>query len=132
MLRIVFIAVGSPMVYLLSKVLDLGPRPITIVDSRREAHTASLVILSVFTTSSVWNVFGTAALPTEPQSDATYVLLTAFFCALFLLPLVIAMRTTSQNLESIGITGKDIWRMLSLGLLLSLGLFMATGFYALF
>jgi len=135
---VVILVVGAPIVYLLSRAMKLRPKPITIADPRKEATLVSLVIVATFGVTSALVVFAnTVVRPTFQLDerppftvDHINVLWTAFAFAIILLPLIVVMKRTKQNLGSIGINGKDRGRMLALGLILSMIYITVAGFLA--
>jgi len=121
-ISVVFLVVGALIVYLLSKVLKLRPKSITIPDPRKEMTPVFLVIIVTVLITSALHVFmNTVVEPTflldkRPPFTVDYidVLFVGFGYAIGFLPLIIVMKRNRQNLGSIGINGKDRWRMLAL------------------
>jgi len=107
--------VGIPLVYLLSRAFKVRPKPITIANPRKEATLTFLVVLAVFVAILAWRAI---IIPTFEidltHIDAVDILWIAIASAIFLLPVTAAMKSTGQNLGSIGIDGKDLGRMLAL------------------
>lgn len=137
-ISVIVLVVGAPIAYLLSRALKLRPKPITIADPRKEATPVFLVIIATFVAASALVVFNnivvkpTFQLDKRPPFTVDYinVLFTAFFYAIWFLPLIIAMKRNRQNLGSIGISGKDRRRMLALGFILSAIYITVAGFLA--
>ncbi len=137
-ISVVFLVVGALIVYLLSKVLKLRPKSITIPDPRKEMTPVFLVIIVTVLITSALHVFmNTVVEPTflldkRPPFTVDYidVLFVAFGYAIGFLPLIIVMKRNRQNLGSIGINGKDRWRMLALGFILSAIYITIVGFLA--
>ncbi len=136
--QFVLLAVGLPVVYLMSKVLKIYPKPTTIANPRREATLAFLIIMAETLVVSAWRVLThTIVIPTfqldkrPPFSvDAVDVLWRLVLTNMALLPILVAMKRTGQNPKSIGISRKDAGRMLALGFVLSAILFMVQGLVA--
>lgn len=57
MASVALLVVGVPIIYLLSKVLKLCPKPITVADPRREATLGFLVFIAVFVAIHALNIF---------------------------------------------------------------------------
>lgn len=138
LISVVILVVGVPIVYLLSKALKLRPKSITIPDPRKEVAPVFLVIVATFVAMSALNIFiNTVVEPTfqldkRPPFTFDYinVLVVAFGYAIGFLPLIIAMKRNRQNRGSIGINGKDGWRMFALGFILSAIYIAIAGFLA--
>ncbi len=113
---VIVLVIGVAMVYLLSRVLKLRPKPITIAEPRKEMTLVFLAIVAAFV---VTFLLGGFLLDVLPPTDVTDVLWFVLFYALLLLPMVIAMKRTGQALGSIGISRKDSWRTFAFGLILS-------------
>jgi membrane protease YdiL (CAAX protease family) len=137
-ITVAILVVGASIVYLLSKALKLRPKSITIPDTGKEVTAVFLVIVTTFVGISTLNVFtNTVVEPTfqldkRPPFTFDYidVLVVAFGYAMVFLPLILVMKRDRQNLESIGIYGKDKWRLLALGFILS-GIYVTiSGFFA--
>jgi len=132
------LVVGVPIVYLLSKALKLRPKPITIANPRKESTSVFLVFIAMFVATFALIAFYHAVLNPAFQLDKRppftvdmiNVLWVTFFYASWALPLIMAMKRTGQNLGSIGISEKDMGRMLALGLIFSAILLTITGFLA--
>lgn len=130
--------VGVPIVYLLSKVLKLHPKPLTIADPRKEATLVFLVIIAVFAATSALVVLKHTVVNPAFQLDkrppfsvdVIDVLWVAFERAIFFLLLIVATKRTRQDLRSIGINRKDRGRMLALGFILSVVYLTVSGFLA--
>lgn len=112
---VIVLVIGVAIVYLLSRALKLRPKPIKIANPRKEMTLVFFVIVAAFV---VIFLLGGFLLDVHPPTDVTDVLWFVLFYALLLLPMVIAMRRTGQALGSIGISGKNGWRMLAFGLIL--------------
>jgi membrane protease YdiL (CAAX protease family) len=119
---VVLLAVGVPIVYLLSKVLKIHPKPITIAEPRKEVALASIVIVALFVLVFVWRTltYMFRLEPPEFTSDITSVLWRSVLAGVGFLIVALAMRSTRQKLGSIGISKNDIGRMVALGLILSI------------
>lgn len=134
----VALAVGVPVVYLLSKTLKLGLKPRALVATRKEVPLVFLVIIATFVVTSAMVVLSYTVVRPAFQLDERQpftvdyidVLWTAFGYAAILLPLTMAMKKTGQDVGSSGINGKDKWRMLALGIILSAILMIVEGFLA--
>ena len=125
---IAIFVVGAPIVYLLSRALKLRPKPITIADPRSEATATFLVVVALFAARFALDTLGYLVvlpsfplyrLPPYPPFAAVDVFWYAVVSAIYLLPIILAMKRTGQSLGSIGITGVDKGRNLALGFLLS-------------
>jgi len=127
-LAVVVLVVGVPIVYFLSKALMLRSRPMTIANPRREMTPVFLVIIAVCAGISIRALV--YKLPPWLHVNAIDLLFFAFYYAILLLPVIIAMKSTGQNLGSMGINGRDMGRMVVLGLTLSAILFTVQGFIA--
>lgn len=137
-ITVAILVVGAPIVYLLSKALKLRPKSITIPDTGKEVTAVFLVIVTTFVAISALNVFTntvvehTFQLDKRPPFTFDYidVLVVAFGYAMVFLPLTIVMKRDRQNLGSIGIDGKNKWRLLALGFILG-GIYVTiSGFFA--
>ena len=137
-ISVIVLVVGAPIVYLLSRALKLRPKPITVADPRKEPLRVFLVIIAVFVAVSAVVVFNrvvvrpTFQLDKRPPFTVDYinVLFTAFGYAIVLLPMIMTMKRTGQNLGSIGINGKERGRMLAVGFILSAIFITVAGFLA--
>jgi membrane protease YdiL (CAAX protease family) len=114
-----FIA-GVPIVYLLSKALKIRTTPITIEAPRKEAAFAIILSAALFVWAFVW---WTLTLmfhldPLQPKLDFTIVAWLAFFYSIGFLILIALMKSTHQNLRTVGIDKKDMGRMIAFGLIL--------------
>lgn len=137
-ISVIVLVVLAPIVYLLSRALKLRPKPITVADPRKEPLRVFLVIIAVFVAVSAVVVFNrvvvrpTFQLDKRPPFTVDYinVLFTAFGYAIVLLPMIMTMKRTGQNLGSIGINGKERGRMLAVGFILSAIFITVAGFLA--
>jgi len=108
MASVAVLVVGAPIVYLLSKALKLRPKPITIENPKREVTSLLLVVIAEFVVVSALNVFMNVVLiPTfrleqlaesSLSFDAIRTLWMAFFFAMTLVPVVLAIKRSGQNL----------------------------------
>lgn len=115
--------VGLPLIYILSRALKLRPIPITIAGPRKEAALASIVVVALFLVVFAWRTLTNAFQLFDERSPfvigAFDILWRAFLDGMCFVVVIIAMKSTGQKLESIGISRIDIGRMLALGLILS-------------
>jgi len=137
-LSVVFLVVGVVVVYALSKVLRLDPKPLTIERPRQEAMAAVLVFVAVFVVTfglvAFYHVVFNPAFQLDERPPFTVesidVLWSALFYATLILPLVVAMKITKQSLKSIGVSAENRGRLLALGLGFSAILLAVLGFLA--
>jgi len=132
MASIAVLVIGAPIVYLLSRALKLVAEPPAVTKKRKEAVLASLVYISAFVVVSAWQFFRRNVLlyPFPPPFDAVIVSFFAIFYAILLVPMILAMKSTGQNIGSIGINMKNKGRMLALGFILSVIFLAVSGFGA--
>jgi membrane protease YdiL (CAAX protease family) len=132
--NIVFLVVGVPVVYLLSRALKLHPKPVEIQNPRKEAALAFLLVVTVFAGVSVWRILTDTVfdpnfgeLQPFVNVRAIDVMWEIFLYVIVMPPLVLAMRKTGQDRGSVGIDGKAIGRMLALGFMLGTIMFTIRG-----
>jgi len=127
-INVAILVVGALMVYLLSRVLKLRPKPITIAGLRRETIAIFLVIVALFVARFALDTLGYLVvlptfplyrLPPYPPFATVDLFWYALVSAIYLLPMILAMKRTGQSLRSIGITGIYKERNLALGFVLS-------------
>jgi len=112
----------------MSKALKIHPKPITLTNPKKEATMALAVIIAVSIIVGIWRVFYNSIIMPSFQLgnrpagtvEAIDVLLWAIFYGIAVIPVFVALRITGKNLESIGVKGNGIGRMVVLGLSLSL------------
>jgi membrane protease YdiL (CAAX protease family) len=122
MTQVVVLVVGFPLIYLLSRALRVRSKPITIADSKREMVLASVLMVVEFFIVFVWRAFmHMFQFDLRPAFyiDLVDISLMLVLYVPVLLVVAVFMRRSGQNLESIGITGKDKERMLALGFAMS-------------
>lgn len=126
--EVVILVVGVVIVYLLTRVLKLHPKPITIAGLRNEIIAVFSVIIALFVARFALDTLGyLVVLPTFPLYSLPpyppFVPVDLFWYALvsavYLAIMILAMKRTGQSLGSIGITRVDKWRNVALGLVLS-------------
>jgi len=131
--------IGVPIVYLLSRVLRVRPKPIAFPDPKREATHALWMIVPFVAVMAVWRTFVYLIYtPAFQLSNQHYLnggqtvdmydlmaYLTVYSVVILLL--VLLMKRTGQKLGSIGITRANFGRMLSLGFSLGVILLFITG-----
>ncbi len=108
------IAVGIPLVYVLSRVLKIAPRPIVLENARREALVAVLVVI-VVVAISVPTLLLASWYPTA-ATDPGMIAQVAVGDALLLATVFVAARVTHQAPASMGLSRKSLPRLLILGL----------------
>ena len=121
LISIAALVVGAPIVYLLSKALRLRPKPITIAEPRKEATLASAVTLALFVLVFAWRTL-TKVFQLQPPNftvSITFGLWDALLYGMGFAIVIAAMRSTRQNLGSIGISRKDTVKMFLLGFIFS-------------
>ncbi len=137
-LSAVVLAVGVPVVYLLSRAFRLHTATIAIALPKKEAMRASVLVVVLFAFVFSWRTLvyvfahgsGVAAdLPT-PIVDSTIVLWLSAAEGISLLILAVAMKITRQTLGSIGISRINIGKMVAFGLTISAIYVAITGLYA--
>ena len=111
---VALVAVGIPLVWLLSRALQLAPHLPVLDDPRREARVALLVTVLVY---------GALLLPLLVASGGTpgltgpgMVISVTLTHALLLAPVVVAAVVTCQSWASLGLSRKTLSRLLVLGL----------------
>jgi CAAX protease family protein len=124
--------VGVPTVYLLSKALKIRAAPITIEKPRKEAAFAVIMSAALFVWAFVWWELTLMFRldPLQPTLDFTIVVWGAFFYAIGFLIVIALMKSTHQNLGTVGIDKKDIGRMVAFGLILGAISFILWSFLA--
>lgn len=123
---------------LLASHLKLQPEGLTGEDPRRELSQAVLLIVGVFISTAVLEMVRFIVyqplfhLDERPPLTVDYfdVIFTVFFYLPWGLLLFLVMRGTGQNLESIGVSGKDWKRVTSFGLMVSVFYFIIVGLFA--
>lgn len=109
------LAVGIPLVYVLSRGLKLAPRPIALENPRREAFVAVLVLVVVLVIINVSNLIKPET-TTAPFADPAVLLRAAILYGAALAPVVVAARATHQSWASLGLSRSALPRMAVLGL----------------
>lgn len=107
------VAVGIPLVYLVSRALKLAPPPIALDDPRRELRVAGFVVVVVYavTVVSLFLPFGASS-----WTDPGRVLTVAVMDGMLLAVVFVAAKSTRQSFGSVGLSRKSPVRMLVLGL----------------
>ena len=117
---IAVLAIGVPLVYGLSRALKLQPSPIPIVDPRRQATVALLLVAAEYGVVVVWHAAVRPALGFNAglalSFDARSVVQYGVFYGMVLVPFFIALRVTHQSWASVGVSRRAVGRMLVLGL----------------
>jgi len=115
--------VGLPLIYVLSRALKLRPTPIAIARPKKEAALASIVIVALFVVVFAWRTLTHAFQLFDERSPfvigAFDILWAAFLHVMCFVVVIIAMRSSGQQLGSLGISRNGIRRMLALGLVVS-------------
>jgi membrane protease YdiL (CAAX protease family) len=123
LISVVALAVGLPLIYVLSKALKLRPTPITIAKPKKEAVLASIVAVVLFIVVFAWRTLGHTFRLFDERSPfiigTSDVLWMAFLDGMGFVVLIVAMKSSGQKLGSIGIVRKEMMKMLILGLVLS-------------
>lgn len=115
-----FPIVGVPIVYLLSKVLKIRAKPISITEPRKEAALTGILSASLFVWAFAWwTLTSVFQLETSQVTvDLTFIAWTAFFYAIGFLIVIALMKRTRQKLGTVGIDKNDMGRMVALGLII--------------
>jgi membrane protease YdiL (CAAX protease family) len=130
-MMIIIAVIGAPIVYLSSRALKLTAEPPVIGNKRREAVLGLVAFVGVFvarfSTFVLTPIYQSIRLlyPTQQtillnKPDALLVSINAVYFAILLVPVILAMKGTGQNIGSIDINLKNKGRMLALGFILSL------------
>lgn len=123
-ISVMLFVVGVIIVYPLSKVLRLRPKPLTIERPRRQAMIAILIFVAIFVITLAWYTFYYGVFVFAFQLDkrpflmyySIDVLWVALFYTALMLPLIVVMKITKLSLRSIGISAESKGRLLALGL----------------
>lgn len=111
--------VGVALVYLLSKALKIFPKPIAIVEPRKEAALAIIVAVALFVLFfAFWTVANIFNLGEPVTVDLTYVALIAIVNVVGFMIVFVALKSTQQELGTMGINKNDLGKMVALGLVL--------------
>lgn len=111
---VALVAVGIPLVWLLSRVLKLKPSPIALENPRREARVALLVTVLVYVALTLPLLFPSGG--TTSLTDPAMVVSVTLTHALLLTPVVVAAVVTRQSWASLGLSRKALPGLLVLGL----------------
>lgn len=108
------VAVGIPLVYVLSRGLKIKPPPVALDDPRREIRVAILVTVLVYAALILPLLFPSGG--TTGLTDPGMVVQVAVTHALLLAPIVVAAWATRQSWASLGLSRRTLGRMVVLGL----------------
>ncbi len=111
---IALVAVGIPLVYLLSRALKLAPRLPALDNPRREARVAVLVVVVVIATPIPSLLFGSGS--TTALTAPGMILNVAVADAMLLATVLVAARATRQPWASLGLSRHSLRRLVVLGL----------------
>ncbi len=115
------LVVGLPSVFLLSKALKMHPKIIEITNKKKEASASLVVFVAVFVGAfAIYDFYDKVWIRATLTADPLYVLRDAIAMAVILLPVIIALIRSKQNLKSIAIAGTDFKKNLVLGALTSI------------
>jgi membrane protease YdiL (CAAX protease family) len=108
------VAVGVPLVYLLSRVLKLAPRLPALDNPRREARVAVLVVVVVVATSIPSLLFASGG--ATSLTDPGMILNVTIADAMLLATVSVAAYATRQSWASLGLSRQALPRLVVLGL----------------
>ncbi len=111
---VALVAVGIPLVWLLTRALKLSPRLPTLDDPRREVRVALLVTVAVYAAVILPLLFPSSG--TSSLTDTCMVVQVAATHALLLAPVVVAAAATRPSWASLGLSRTSLPRLLVLGL----------------
>ncbi len=111
---VALVAVGVPLVWLLSRALKLKPRPPSLDDPRREARVALLVTVAVYAAVILPLLLPSSG--TSSLTDLGMVVQVAATHALLLAPVAVAAAATRQTWASLGLSRTSLLRLAVLGL----------------
>ncbi len=111
---VALVAVGVPLVWLLSRALKLAPRLPTIDNPRREVRVALLVTVAVYAALILPLLVASGG--TSSLTDPSMVVQVAATHALLLAPVAVAAAATRQSWASLGLSRTSLSRLVVLGL----------------
>ena len=128
------LAIGVPLVYILSKALKLQPSPIPVQDPGRQGTVALLLVAAEYGVVIAWHAAVRPALGFNAglalSFDARSVVQFGVFYGMVLVPFFSALRVTHQSWASVGVSRRAVGRMLVLGLVPSAIYLVVTGVLA--
>ncbi len=111
---VALVAVGIPLVWLLSRALKLAPRLPTLANPRREVRIALLVTVAVFAALILPLLFASGG--TTSLTDPGMVVQVAVSHAILLVPVVVAVLATRPSWASLGLSRRSLGCLVLLGL----------------
>ncbi len=110
---VALVAVGVPLVYVLSRVLKIKPPPIALENPAREAPVAVLVTVAVYAALILPLLFASGG--TTSLTDPGMVVQVAVSHAILLVPVVVAAWATRPSWASLGLSRRSLGRLVVLG-----------------
>jgi membrane protease YdiL (CAAX protease family) len=125
---ILVLGVGIPFVYIFSKILKLHPQVLIFSEKKKEAILSFIVFAAVFAGAfGIYGFYDRVWIRATLTADPIYVLRDLIAIAILLLPVVVALKFSKQNLKDIALTRRNLRKNLALGLLTSLVLILFLG-----
>ena len=117
---VLILAAGVPLVYIVAKLLKLHPKPIEIAEKKKQARLSLTIFVVVFVIAfAILAVYAYVWVRPNLQEDPIYVFRDIIWTIAILIPLAAAAKLTGQNLDSLGISKKNITKNLAFGFLVS-------------
>jgi membrane protease YdiL (CAAX protease family) len=125
---ILVLGVGIPFVYIFSKILKLHPQLLIFSEKKKEVILSFIVFIAVFAGAfGIYGFYDRVWIRATLTADPLYVLRDLIAIAILLLPVVVALKFSKQNLKDIALTRRNLRKNLALGLLMSLMLILFLG-----
>lgn len=125
---ILVLGVGIPLVYIFSKILKLHPQLLIFSEKKKEVILSFIVFVAVFAGAfGIYGFYDRVWIRATLTADPIYVLRDLIAIAILLLPVVVALKFSKQNLKDIALTRRNLRKTLALGLLTSLVLILFLG-----
>jgi membrane protease YdiL (CAAX protease family) len=125
---ILVLGVGIPFVYIFSKILKLHPQLLIFSEKKKEVILSFIVFVAVFAGAfGIYGFYDRVWIRATLTADPIYVLRDLIAIAILLLPVVVALKFSKQNLKDIALTRRNLRKNLALGLLTSLVLILFLG-----
>lgn len=117
---ILVLAVGIPSVFIFSKALKLHPQTLSFTEKKKQSLLAMLVFVGIFIGAfAIYGFYDRIWVRATLTADPIYVLRDVIAVGVLLLPVLIALKFSKQDLTDIALTRKDIGKSAILGGLVS-------------
>jgi membrane protease YdiL (CAAX protease family) len=118
---ILVIGVGIPFVYVFSRILKFHPQVLIFSEKKKEAILSFIVFVAVFAGAfGIYGFYDRVWIRATLTADPLYVLRDLIAIAVLLLPVVVVLKVSKQNLKDIALTRRNLKKNLALGFLTSL------------